>query len=321
MSGKELVELCKSNKKKKDLFWTADVYGLGKYLRKYAYFPEYLPLNAYLSHGIPNYDQPAPHELNNKAPVMFYYSSRLTKEFKKQSKKSCYTVVSPNVFYRRRFKIEKEPTATGTIAFPCHSTPEMDDLTDYNEYCAKLKSLSGEFTPVSVCLHYHDINKGLHKIFMDHGFEVLTVGSPYHSDFIERFYNILKKFKYVTSNEVGSYAYYAVEMNIPFLLFGNPIQLFNRGDVNVEKGYYNTSINLKSSKQTAKALEIFSTFNGQVTQAQKEFVEKELGVNDSISRFKAGIILYKAYLKHLSEKVRMKFMFYFQRSFLLKKDM
>lgn len=317
MTETELLNLCKKPKRGRVLYWTSEVYGFGKWLRKFAFYPKSWPLNIYFSHGVTHHDSPAPHEYDNSAPAILFFSPRLTAEYRNNSKKTCKNIISPNIFYRRKYNVKKVKDAKGTIAFPCHSTPEIDDLTDYDEYCTNLKALSKDFQPISVCLHYHDINKGLHKVFMDNGFDVLTVGSPYHPDFIERFYGIIQNYQYVTSNEIGSYAYYAVEMDIPFLLYGNPVQLFNKTDPNFEKGSYNS---FRKSNQMAKALEIFSTFNGKVTQTQKEFVEKELGVNDSIGRLKASSILYKAYFKYLLQKVRTKFMLYYSMKFSLEKD-
>ena len=157
--------------------------------------------------------------------------------------------------------------------------------------------------PVSVCLHYHDINKGLHKIFLDHNIEVLTVGHPFHPDFIDRFYNLLRNYKYVTSNEFGSYTYYAVEMEIPFFLYGNPAQFINKGDENYEKGIYDS---YKNSKQMKKALELFADTTLVVTPEQRKFVELELGIDTSISRIEAGLILYGLYLKYLRGRVKLK---------------
>lgn len=301
MSEKELIKLCKEPKRGKMLYWTSEVYGFGKYLRKYAYYPSFLPLNIYFSHGVTHHDSPAAHEYENNAPSILFFSPRLTNVYKKNSKKPCATILSPNVFYRRKFNIKKEKEAVGTIAFPCHSTPGIDDLTDYKEYCEKLKSLAVEFHPISVCLHYHDINKGSHKIFMDNGFEVLTAGNPFHPEFIERYYNILKNGKYVTSNELGSYTYYALEMGIPFLHYGSPVNFINVEDRNIEKGFYDS---FKKSKQMGRALKILGSFSTEVTEEQRKFVERELGVYDSISRFHASFILYQSYFMYIKLKAK-----------------
>jgi hypothetical protein len=301
MSEQELLLICQEPKKGEILYWTSEVYGFGKWLRKFAFYPKSWPLNIYFSHGVTHHDSPALHEYENTARAILFFSPRLTAEYKNNSKKASFTILSPNVFYRKKFNIRKVKAARGTLAFPCHSTPGIDDLTDYREYCEKLKSLAEDFQPVSVCLHYHDINKGLYKVFMEHGFEVFTVGHPFHLDFIERFYEIITNFKYVTSNELGSYTYYAVEMDIPFLLYGNPVRFINKDDENIEKGNYDS---FRRSKQMAKAMNILGNFTNEVTKEQKEFVEKELGVYDSISRFKACLVFYTAYFSYNMIKIK-----------------
>jgi hypothetical protein len=145
-----------------------------------------------------------------------------------------------------------------------------------------------------VCLHYHDINKGLHNKFLEHNFEVVTAGSPYHTDFIERFYNILSEYSYAISNDVGSYLFYAVEMDIPFFLYGNEPVYINKGDANIEIGLYTS---YKNYPQMLKAKDLFKQPVEQVTPEQKSFVEKELGVYDTIPRWKFSLLLYWAWAK------------------------
>lgn len=313
MNEQDLLSLCNDKgPERKILYWPSEVYGIGKALRRYAFYPDSLPLNIYSSHGITHADVPAPHELEQKTPAMLFFSPRLTREYKKRSDKYCATIICPYIFYRKANEIEPDKNAAGTIAFPSHSTPEMDDVTDYKEYCSKLRSLPEEFHPLTVCLHYHDINKGLYKVFTDHGFEVVTAGNVFHPDFIDRFYEIIRRYKFVTSNQLGSYAYYAVEMGTPFLLYGNPPVLVNVGDENIEKGPYQSFL---QAEQMKKALEILGTFSPEVTVEQKRFVEEELGVYHSIGRFKAACILYNAYFRYVLYLMKLGIKSIFTRSY------
>ena len=209
-------------------------------------------------------------------------------------KKPCYVLYSPAVFYRRKNKIEKLNQAEGTIAFPAHTTPSIEDVSNIEIYIEQLKNLPAQFQPVSVCLHMHDINKGQHKIFMKHNIPVYTAGNSADPRFIERFHDILKNFKYSTSNMIGSYAYYSVEMGIPFSVYGNPQKFINNDDPNITKGEWNP---YNEYEYYRKVYELFNDLNTEISVEQKDLVEKELGIYDGLSRFDMAKVLYKIYFK------------------------
>lgn len=278
----------------KSYYWTAEVYSFGKHIREYSFYPSIFPLYVYTDHG-PGYysDEVAKHELEHDACCQFYHSSRCVNLFKKVSNKPSYTMLSPFVMYRRKKKINKSKTAKGTLAFPVHTTPGIDDFFDIELYIQQLKTLPEEFQPVSVCLHMHDIAKDRHKIFMKHGLPVYTAGNAYDYRFAERFYDILKNFKYSTSNIVGSYTYYSIEMGIPFSIYGCKPILINNSDPNLERGEYK----LQENQFYQKVFKMFEGLNKEITLEQKEFVEKNLGVYDGLSRFEMAKVLYSAYFK------------------------
>lgn len=293
MTRDELKELCADPPKTKMKYWTSEIYGFGRWIRRYGFFPSRVPLNIYFSHGITTHEIPAPHELNATAPFMLYFAPRLVKAFKAMSKTPCFCLLSPNVFYRRTNNIRPSGEATGTVSFFSHTTPVIENNMDFSAYVRELRELPEKFQPVSICLHYHDVQKGIDKFFMDAGFSVVTVGHPYRTDFIERFYEVIRQFRYVTSNEIGSYAFYALEAGIPFFLYGTRPDYFNLADRNIEKGEYTS---FRNTDHYRKVCRLFSLRVDEVTAEQKAFVEEELGVYNSISRIKLSGILYYAYL-------------------------
>jgi hypothetical protein len=294
----EIRKLCNECKPSysKWKYWTAELYSFGKYIRKYGFFPQFLPIYIYTDHGPGAFtDGPSAYELESTAEVQFYHSTRMVENWKKSSaKKPCYVLYSPAVFYRRKNKIEKLNQAEGTISFPAHTTPSIEDVSNIEIYIEQLKNLPAQFQPVSVCLHMHDINKGQHKIFMKHNIPVYTAGNSADPRFIERFYDILKNFKYSTSNMIGSYAYYSVEMGIPFSVYGNPQKFINNDDPNITKGEWNP---YNEYEYYRKVYELFNDLNTEISIDQKDLVEKELGIYDGLSRFDMAKVLYKIYFK------------------------
>ena len=135
----------------------------------------------------------------------------------------------------------------------------------------------------------HDIHKGYHKIFFDNGFPVYTAGNTLDVRFAERFYNILKNFRYSTSSIIGSYTYYSVEMGIPFFLHGREPTLINKCDSNIASGEY-----IYATHKYRYVSKLFNKHIEHVTHEQKEFVHLHLGLYDGLSRKKMFIVLVSA---------------------------
>jgi len=272
-------------------YWTTEVYGLGKYLRKYGHYPQWLPICVYTDHG-PMEHEPPKHELESLAPVQLYHSPNTIKHWKAVSDKPCYCYLSPFAFYRHAHGISVAPNRKGTIAFPAHTTPVIDDVSDIQLYIDDLLKLPEDMQPVSVCLHMHDINKGLHKKFMAAGFPVYTAGHASDYDFIERFYSIIRQFKYGTSNVFGSYVFYCVELGIPFSIVGAKQKYINKSDPNLPAG----EIFVDEDKYYREATELFAGINTEISQEQLEYVRFHMGLRDAVSRKKMALILYYALL-------------------------
>ncbi|WP_027187367.1 hypothetical protein [Desulfovibrio cuneatus] len=277
------------------VYWTAEVYSFGVHMRDFAFYPSFLPLYCYTDHGAGalQYDTILPHELTHDAPVQFYHSPDAVDLFKTVSDKPCHCMYSPFVWYRRKNNITQSPVAKGTLVFPPHSTTDVLLQDGYIErYIEHLKGFPEHLQPVCVCLHMHDINNGQYKLFLQNNIPVYTAGNGTDIRFAERWYDIVRHFAYTSSSGVGSSTYYSIEMGIPFFISGEPVTLVNTGNVNLPLG------ELKDS-QILQETHIFFTRNGhEITPEKKHYVEKHLGLYNSISRVHMAKILYAAYCKH-----------------------
>jgi FkbM family methyltransferase len=280
----------------KSPFWVNEVYSLGYWLKDYGYYPKSWPLFSFMDHGTDTDYNIHPFDVNNDAPMHFVYSPGRLEKFKKAIPKHFYCVMNPFMHCRLKNKIEQSKDAKGTIFFPAHSTPYIDDLTDWQKFISMLENVPDIFKPIDISLHQNDMDKGLDKIFIKNGFKVYTAGDPFSVGFAEKFYSILKNYKYSMSNSIGSHTFYSVEMGIPFSLYGQEPVYFNKGDINVEKGSYTS---YKEQPTYQKAIILFSGFHTEVTKEQSDFVNFELGKGHSISRIKTCYLLYKTLALHI----------------------
>jgi len=255
-------------------------YGANLIIKKYCNYPWYLPLPAHLEHGWTALPEAIGTDLNQapKKGLMLVYSKRRLNAWKRSSDIPAVIMGSPFVLYRRLMQIKKSKRAKGTVAFPSHSTIFLESQFDIDKYCQILKNLDKKFQPITICLLHTDIKLGRDKIYQKHGFKVVSAGKKLRGSlsFVKNFYKILSSHRYSTSNEVGSYTFYSVEMSIPFFLLGEEPLILNKdgNDPNVSE-----KSRLTDYPAGKKVTKLFSTKHpGTITRLQKKFVLDEVGI-------------------------------------------
>ena len=299
MTEDELTHLCDPKRALTGIapwiYWTSEQYGNGKYFREYAMFPRFLPLCVYTdhSHGVNGTDIPASHELSTNAPVFLVFSKAKAQIFRNMTGKRSYVIISPAIYYRRKYGISCEKQAKGTVAFSAHSTPDVDNVSNIEKYAMQLLALPEKFQPVTVCLHMSDIHKGQHRVFMKYGLPVVTVGHVKDNRFIERFYSILKNHAYSTSNAIGSYTSLSIEMGITFFIYGEEPHYVNVSDPNLPFGLFNPYENqpLYEIMYEKSKFDSVVTINDEL----RSVIEDELGVFSTIGRWHACAILWASF--------------------------
>lgn len=219
----------------------------------------------------------------------------MQKAWANESKKPAFVLGAPFVHYRRLKNLEKASDAMGTIVFPAHSTPNNSSVYDINSYCAKLNSLPEKFKPLTICLHYYDMITETKKTYIQNGFKVVCAGNPKENVFVEHFYSLLRTHKYATSNKIGSYVLYSVELGIPFFLFGNDVKVSY-----IRKKDENTQSSKDSIRRFAEDMfSISSTTlnqnNLEITADQESFVFNEAGINDCLKPNELRRVLLRYY--------------------------
>ena len=256
------------------------MYGLYAIIREYASCPSTLPLLCRYEHGWYPLPKANPSDVQTDKPLMLVWNRRRLEVWKNESSIPAVIIGAPFVHYRKKMQVEKDIAANGTVAFPAHSTSLMDAVFDIDEYCKQLKSLPAEFHPITICLHANDLTRKKDEIYKKHGFNIVTAGPIWVQgfEFVQKFYEILRSHKYATSNQVGSYSFYAVEMGIPFFIFGEPVDMKNSGDKFMPSKY-----SYSDYPMGIFATQMFPGPTKVINEEQKKFVEEELGVYDCLS--------------------------------------
>ena len=309
---KELRAICSfENKGKKDF---SDYYGIGYWYKVYAGFPQHLPVKLYCDHAPTLQETLLPFDISTPyKKALFHNNLKVADNKERQHFKKVYIAGSAFVHYRKMHHIEKSKNPKGTICFPLHPTAVIDVMMDYDAYMDELLQLPKKFHPFTICLYYLDIEKGVHKKFLERGFDVVTAGHMYDYRFPIRFYDFLKDKQYVTSNAYGSFVTYAIEMGIPFFFYGQTenIKLNNRGDTGIRMGVNTLNEHIHLSKKVSnyqKAEELFKIPKDTPTKEQIEFANFILGVNHQINARKLKIVLWREYYIYIINNKKNNFM-------------
>lgn len=283
-------------------YWTSGIYGFSKWIRRYGYYPPFLPICIYTDHGPGDFAaSPYKHELESDAPAQFYHSPNAVERWRRVSNRPCYQLHSPFVFARKAMKLERDPAAKGSVFFVSHNTAAVVDQNAPDTYVKEISNLPERFLPVIICLHITDIRMGLGKAYADHGFEVVCAGDSLHQDFTRNFYRILRRARYALANDFGSACLYAVEFGLPFGLYGTKPRYFNSGDANIESGAYES---YKAGDYHSTAIHLFDGLPvEEVTSEQRQFAEKYLGLHGGVSRRQMSAILYRSLIQWIINRL------------------
>jgi hypothetical protein len=253
---------------------TSENYGHDKILKEYTRYPAFLPLNAHIQHGWYGAEIPDFQKID-KIPFMLAWSQRIADEWKTRTTKPVFVLGSPFIIYRHLRGIAQKPDAKGTVVFPDHSTPSTTAVHDVENYCLELEKLPEYMKPISICLHFRDVDQ-YGKQFQDHGFSVFTAGDSRQAGngFVQNFYDILSRHKYSCSNVIGSFTFYSVEMGIPFFVYGPECKCVKKDD-------NKTVVEYGAFRQ--KTRDLFRTIQEEPTPEQRAFVSFEVGEPDKVS--------------------------------------
>lgn len=261
----------------------SEFYSMGILIRKFAYFPSFLPFRICYDHGYSPYKEVFDDQKENCDTRFVFQKWR--EELYKPYYKKVRTILFPYIFYRKYKKIKQVKNPKGTLIFAGH---------DYGgEYASnqaipspsieEIKSLPEEYQPACVCLHVLDIKNGIYKKYLEAGIPVYTAGHAQDIRFVKRFYDVLKNFKYSMSHTVGSNTICSVDLGIP-------VRLFKREDINPAK---NDFANLFTKVIDKPPI---------ITDEQISYINSQTGINDSISRFECAKIVWGSFFKYICTK-------------------
>lgn len=268
-------------------------YGMKRALYTSIGLPPTQPVSCHLQHGaVMMYHNQKPDKLtlNTTYPVIFLDNEEQV-EFCENYKpkpitKPMYIVGSIFPRYRRFKNIVQRPDAKGSLVFISHSTPSTKINSDWKKLIEQYRQLPERYHPLTFSIYYRDYLLGVHELFIEEGFDVVTAGHIADDTFVDTFYDTMSRFKYVIGNDTGSNLYYAVEMGIPFFFHG----LKGKYEVtNPKEGFEMTHFQHDDFERLAGVYKLFTPTpeeleNGvEITPERREFVLNLTGYHVALS--------------------------------------
>lgn len=194
-----------------------------------------------------------------------------------------YIQYAQSILTDEQSKLIKGKLGKILLVFPSHSIDALHakfDIKDFIDFIL-VKKHQYNFNTVIVCLYWKDVELGMDKSYIDHGFMVVTAGHIYDYYFLDRLKSIIEISDYTISNEVGTHIGYCVSMNKPHYIYMSKIQYvpdIHAADsekmVNIRNAYKQEI----SSVQKQEIINKFSHWHHQVTDDQLRCVEYYWGV-------------------------------------------
>ena len=266
--------------------WTTALYRHGDLIKKFLMWPSWLPLPAYISHGVaisPYFDR---HELNNNFLVNLHYGERPYWQIKSPFK-VFFQIPHPYLILHREMFSLPSPGRKGLLVFWPHTTPSLQYEKSYvSEYLEFLCSIEPNFDRVDVCIASNDLSQPWLDLISEK-FNIVTAGSSLQPEFPEKLFALIDSYQYATGPEGGSELFYCHIMGVNYFVDGPISPYFNSGDENIVPGWYTSEsyAGLHKYEQSYQK-ELFSYPNLHKLYREKTaYVKKHLGFNAKVNKF------------------------------------
>lgn len=273
----------------KEFYAGASYYGIGKIIKEYANFPDLLPCPVSIQHGWA--ETTHIHDARYDAAENWFWTKDLATKYQNEYEGLNVRVVgSPFLYLLANLNYVESSKKRGSIVFPAHSSKLVMVKCDFDKYADMLEELSDEYKPITICMYYLDIERGLDTPFRKKGFDIVKNGnSLYDPDFIKQFIKNAYGKKYAFSNQTTSALLYTSIMGLNSFFYGPQFTVEAALD-----SYHQTLEYIEDTKPWYYQPSLHFQFPNCNIQRQKEFVFKELGQSFLLSPREMNEVLYKS---------------------------
>lgn len=258
-------------------------YGSLYTLQKYAQIPfvNLPPIGLTVQHGI-TYEL-LNCEMHQKELVNLLWSKYIVEMHKNVTNNhNLYAIGAPffyaeSILNKEEILAEKRRLGHNLLAFPMHSTANIEKNYNPQKFLSILESEKKKFENVRVCLYWRDIQRGTAQIYRDAGYECVCCGHIYDQAFLMRQKALFEIADATISNAIGSHVGYSVFTKTPHNLVPDKFEL---KDIYLEEGAEEMEM-VRTSQNYKEIYDAFcNNYDYQITDKHCEIVDKYWGVSD-----------------------------------------
>lgn len=260
----------------------SNFYGMYYSIKKYTGIKK---ITHSIEHGLylGNYVPFATYLKTTKSIITF--SENRKKHLKAAKVNKPIVAIGPYIHYatmpvsENEFKKLKQSLGKTFLLFPSHSIKDFNVNMDISELIKDVKKITSNYDSILVCLFYKDILDGVYpKYFEEAGFKIVTAGNRYDINFLSRLKLIINLADFTASNTIGTHTGYCVYLNKPHFVIEQKIK--RSRDNNAPVIEYRDDEQIKTMKEEKdEILKEFNEYSEQITEGQKNVVEKYWGIS------------------------------------------
>lgn len=203
-----------------------DYYGNATQLKRYAGLRPRSALAAAIEHGIVLSDFVWDVDLESGLPLLLCASSARARAIAPALPHGMRAIpIGPLIHYVGRPVPPVPARDDGVLlAFPAHSTHHVPVEYDAEVFADLLATRRRRYADVHVCMYWRDVQRGLHRPYLDRGLTCVTAGHIFDPRFLERLHAIIGRASAVVTNQLGSHVIYSVALGRPVWFFDQELE-------------------------------------------------------------------------------------------------
>lgn len=270
-------------------------YGSYKILRDYAHLDNLMlpPHNITIQHGY--VFEMLTWEKTKMDKINFVWSTVVYDMYKQlTSNENIFPIGAPffyadSILSETEIRAEKKRLGHNLLAFPMHSSHNVDTNYDPHTFLEILKEERNHFDTVRVCLYWKDLLRGEAEIYLKNGFECVCCGHIFDINFLRRQKALFEICDATISNGIGSHVGYSVFMKKPHRLVDDVYEFVDRKG---KDGAELASVHKKKNFMSVKKAFLDGP-NYVITPEQIDVVDKFWGMSDMKSPAEIRKLLLK----------------------------
>ena len=271
-----------------EIFYSNDYYGNAEQIKRFLNLPSDYSLKASIQHGNQYGHHYWAHEISPELPVSLAWGDHIYETWREKTEKKLFKIGAP-FFYTRGLlsaeetAAEKKRLGTNVLIFPAHSMASATLAFDMEWWLQRIAALARRFASIRICIYWKDYLLGLHKPYLEAGYECVTAGHIYDPNFLPRLYSLIEISDATASNRIGSFIGYSLFLQRPHMYFDQPVSI-EQHFTNQHGGVIQEEKDWRSDPGVQKIHEVFSRPGWRITDEHWQCLEPYFGFREIKSK-------------------------------------